>query len=99
MIIDTNLACALGLLLGAGLGLFYFGGLWLTVKKIPVTGNPEWFLLWSAVCRLGCTFLILFLAARSNLLFFILMFSGFLAVRHFMMRRVANVNRRLNHAA
>jgi F1F0 ATPase subunit 2 len=99
MIIDTNLPYALGLLLGAALGLFYCGGLWLTVKKISVTGNPHRFLLWSAVFRLGCTFLVLFFAARSNILIFILMLIGFLGVRYFVVRRVANVSRRQNHAA
>jgi F1F0 ATPase subunit 2 len=33
-------ALPLALLIGIGLGLLYFGGLWLTVRQLPSTNNP-----------------------------------------------------------
>jgi F1F0 ATPase subunit 2 len=30
------------MLLGIGLGLVYFGGLWLTVRQLPTVSNPAW---------------------------------------------------------
>ncbi len=46
------------LALGGMLGLIYFGGLWLTLRRIAGSGNPALlaltsFLLRSAVCILG----------------------------------------------
>lgn len=89
---DTNMAYAFFFIFpmaGAGLGIFYFYGLWLTVKKLAVIGNPARLLFWSAVCRLCCIFLILFLAARVNPLLCIFMLIGFLAGRYLIMRRMA----------
>lgn len=99
MIIDTSLIYALGFLAGAGLGFFYFGGLWLTVKKVPVSSNPKWLLFWSAVFRLAFTLTIFFVAARAKPVFFFIMLPGFLGVRYFLIRRVANGHRGQLHAA
>lgn len=37
--------------LGAGLGLFYFGGLWLTVRRVADTQRPKRLLIGSFVAR------------------------------------------------
>ncbi len=49
---------ALSLAFGAGLGIFYFGGLWLTLKRLPSSRQPALltissFLGRSLVCLLG----------------------------------------------
>lgn len=93
MIIDGSLPYVLWFLIGITLGFFYFGGLWFTVKKVPVSSNPKWLLFWSAVFRFVPTLLILFLAARVNPSIFFSMLPGFIGVRYFMIRRVAKVNR------
>jgi F1F0 ATPase subunit 2 len=36
--------CGIALLAGASIGLFYFGGLWWTVRRLPRSPNP---VLWS----------------------------------------------------
>ncbi len=84
---------------GVGLGLFYFGGLWLTVKKIPRSSNPKQLLVWSAVGRLAPTLLALFFAVRIDPGFFVVMLPGFFAVRHVMTRRVAHISREQTDAA
>ncbi len=43
----------LALLLGIGMGLIYFGGLWLTVSKLPNTRNPVLLSIVSFFGRIG----------------------------------------------
>ncbi|MFB2977238.1 ATP synthase subunit I [Microseira sp. BLCC-F43] len=43
----------LALLIGVGLGLIYFGGLWLTVRKLPNTSNPVLLSIVSFFGRIG----------------------------------------------
>ena len=40
---------------GGLIGAFYFGGLWLTVKRIPTSNNPHLLLLGSFFLRLAAT--------------------------------------------
>lgn len=47
------LSLALALLAGFGLGLLYFGGLWLTVRQLPVTRYPLLLTLGSFFGRIG----------------------------------------------
>jgi F1F0 ATPase subunit 2 len=55
------LILALGI--GGGLGLFYFGGLWLTVRRLPKTRHPvllTWgSFLWRISTILVCFFLVM----------------------------------------
>lgn len=43
----------LALLTGSSIGLFYFGGLWLTVIRIPSSNNPQLLLIGSFGLRLA----------------------------------------------
>lgn len=38
---------------GGLIGVFYFGGLWLTVKRIPTSGNPHLLLVSSFFLRMA----------------------------------------------
>jgi F1F0 ATPase subunit 2 len=42
-------------LIGMFLGLFYFGGLWLTVRQLPTTQSPVILTLGSLVVRMAVT--------------------------------------------
>ena len=53
-------------LIGSGLGLFYFGGLWLTVQQLPVTKHPYRLMLFSFLFRLGISMFVLSLIVRGN---------------------------------
>ncbi len=44
---------AIALLAGSAIGLFYFGGLWLTVIRIPSSNNPQLLLIGSFGLRLA----------------------------------------------
>ena len=73
-------------IVGLGLGLFYFGGLWLTVRQLPLTKNPYRLIFSSLIFRLGITLFILYLiiAGATNfdsVVSLIACFFGFLLLR------------------
>ncbi len=61
--LPPGLLLLLGLFWGSVLGLFFFGGLWLTIRTLPSSRRPH--LLWS--CSLALR-LVLFLAGVLPLL-------------------------------
>lgn len=78
-----------GLVIGLLTGLFYFGGLWLTVKKIAHSGRPNRLLAFSALVRLLPTLAIMFLLIRRDPGMFVAMLIAFFAVRFVMTRKIA----------
>lgn len=52
--------------IGSGLGLFYFGGLWLTVQQLPVTKHPYRLIFCSFLFRLGIIMFGLSLIVAGN---------------------------------
>ena len=53
-------------IVGSGLGLFYFGGLWLTVQQLPVTKHPYRLILFSFLFRLTISLFVLYLIVGGN---------------------------------
>ena len=53
-------------IIGASLGLFYFGGLWLTVQQLPATEHPYRLIFFSFIFRLAVTLFILSLILSGN---------------------------------
>lgn len=51
---------AASLIAGGLIGTFYFGGLWLTVKRIPTSGNPHLLLVSSFFLRMAVSLAALF---------------------------------------
>ncbi|MEM7759184.1 MAG: ATP synthase subunit I [Cyanobacteria bacterium P01_A01_bin.40] len=79
-------------IVGASLGLFYFGGLWLTVQQLPVTQHPYRLIFFSLISRLGITLFILSLILSSNSVYgvipLLLCCLGFLGIRTIMILSV-----------
>lgn len=75
-------------IVGAGLGLFYFGGLWLTVQQLPVTQHPYRLIFSSLILRLGITLFVLSLILSDNsaygVISLLLCCLGFLGIRTMM---------------
>lgn len=72
---------------GAGIGLFYFGSLWLTIQQLPKVRRPALLLAASFLGRAGLSLFGFYLLASSrgeNLLSAIL---GFLLIRLILIRR------------
>jgi len=84
------------LLIGLGLGLFYFGGLWLTIKNMNQVRSPIVLTLGSFILRTGAVFLVLIYVARQGDWFNILvLLVGFIIGRIFLSRRIGKQKNRL----
>lgn len=66
MILNDFMIIILNLAIGAGLGIFYFGGLWLTLKKLPSSGNPYFLTLGSFFGRTVLSLSGFYLVARGG---------------------------------
>jgi F1F0 ATPase subunit 2 len=73
---------------GSGLGLFYFGGLWLTVKQLPTTRHPIAWTLGSLLVRLGVVLVGFYLIMGSHWERLLACLLTFLWVRNLMIRRL-----------
>ena len=84
-------------IIGASLGLFYFGGLWLTVQQLPVTQHPYRLIFFSFISRLGVTLFILSLLLSGNSVYgvvpLLICCLGFLGVRTLMILLVQSPSR------
>ncbi|MBA7635563.1 hypothetical protein ES703_43167 [subsurface metagenome] len=86
---SINIYSLLYLLVGLGLGLFYFGGLWLTIKNMNQARSPIVLTLGSFILRTGAVFLVLIYVARQgdweNIL---ILLAGFIVSRIFLSRMI-----------
>jgi F1F0 ATPase subunit 2 len=86
---SINIYSLLYLLVGLGLGLFYFGGLWLTIKNMNQARSPIVLTLGSFILRTGAVFLVLIYVARKgdwgNIL---ILLAGFIVSRIFLSRMI-----------
>ncbi len=73
---------------GAGLGLFYFSGLWWTVRKGAVSSQPALWFLGSALLRTAVVLAGFYIAGGGRWERLALCLLGFLAARVAVMRRV-----------
>lgn len=87
------LALVIAFLAGLGMGFFYFGGLWLTVRKLLVTQRPFlWFsvsLLLRLAIVMGGFYLIIVRYVGAELIILLLTcILGFLIVRNLFIDRL-----------
>lgn len=85
---DTLLEIALGLVVGAALGLVFFGGLWLTLRRLPETAHAGLWVLLSYFGRVGLAVLGFGLLLRRGLLTLAVGLAAFFAVRAVLTRRI-----------
>lgn len=75
------------LFIGLGLGLFYFGGLWLTIKNMNQVRSPIILTLGSYILRIAAVIFVLIYVARQgeweNIL---ILLVGFIVSRIFLSR-------------
>ncbi len=76
---------------GAGLGFFYFGGLWLTVRQLAKTDQPALLMSASFIGRLGFTLLGFYLVADGYWERLLVAVLGFFLVRLLLVRRLGNL--------
>lgn len=81
---SINIYSLLYLLVGLGLGLLYFGGLWLTIKNMNQARSPIVLTLGSFILRTGAVFLVLIYVARQGIgSTFLFYWSGLLLLGFF----------------
>ncbi|TVM14716.1 ATP synthase subunit I [Oceanidesulfovibrio indonesiensis] len=77
----SGLSEPLALAAGVGVGLFFFGGLWWTVRNLPASRNPALLIFASAVGRMLVACAGFLAATAGRPLSSILWIAGFLAMR------------------
>ena len=88
----------IGFGLGTILGLAYFAGLWLTVRRIPASAKPGRLLGLSLMARLLPALAVMWLVIRHDPGMFLAMIPGFLVGRFCVSRRVVGPPREKIHA-
>jgi F1F0 ATPase subunit 2 len=83
-----GLQLCIAVLAGLVLGLFYFGGLWLTVRRITCSTRPALLMLGSFVVRLLVTLCGFYLVMDGSWELLLACLAGFLVVR-FILTRIA----------
>jgi F1F0 ATPase subunit 2 len=74
------------LAVGVGLGLFYFGGLWLTVRAVPTAHRPALLTLGSFLARLGMTLFGFYLIMGGRWERLLVALLGFILMRAILVR-------------
>jgi F1F0 ATPase subunit 2 len=82
------LSLLLAFLIGLLAGVFFFGGLWWTVKRSLTVRQPHLFLFQSFVLRSGVVLLALYLCTATEFPRIISYMFGFLLTRHLVLRRL-----------
>ncbi|MEA1940458.1 MAG: ATP synthase subunit I [Candidatus Caldatribacteriota bacterium] len=77
------------LLIGLGLGILYFAGLWLTLKNMNQVRSPILLTLGSFILRTAVIFLVLiFVARKGEWVNILILLAGFIIGRIFLSRRI-----------
>jgi F1F0 ATPase subunit 2 len=84
---------------GAGLGGFFFGSLWFTVRQLPTTGWPVRLMVGSYFGRMAIALLGFYLIMQGDWQRAIAGLVGFIAARFMLMRRLPLGRSRSGEAA
>jgi F1F0 ATPase subunit 2 len=89
------LGVALSLISGTVLGLFYFGGLWLTVKRLPKSSQPGLLTVTSFFVRTGIVILGFYYVMEGGMERLLAALVGFLIIRIFLVRLIGPLQAKL----
>ena len=78
----------LALVAGLGLGLFYFGGLWLTVQRLGRTRNPTLLFAFSLLVRTALAVWGMYLVMGGSWQRMLACLAGFIIMRQLMISRL-----------
>jgi F1F0 ATPase subunit 2 len=84
---DELLPIFLALISGIGLGVFYFGGLWWTVQRIPSARHPALLSLGSFFARLAAVLVGFYFLTDGHWTRLLIGMAGFLTARIILVRR------------
>lgn len=86
----TNAWIIAALLIGGGLGLFYFGGLWMTVRRAACAPQPELLFCMSFLMRTGAVLLGFYMLTGGRWERLAAGMAGFLLARTLLIRLMRN---------
>ena len=90
--------CGLALLWGLALGLFYFGGLWWTLRVFTQKARPKlWFGL-SFLIRAFVVMLFFRIIMEKDISAFFVTFGGFFLMRFFLVHKLGMAKKGKGHA-
>lgn len=81
IIMNEILNTAGALIAGIALGIIFFGGLWLTVRKMVHSKKPAFWLIVSFFLRVGVTLVGFYFAGAGNLQRLLICLVGFIVAR------------------
>lgn len=79
---------AISFVAGILIGLYYFGGLWFTVRSLPGSRRPLNLLFWSFLARSFPVFAAMWFAAKLHVMFLFFIVAGFFLVRFCITRKI-----------
>ncbi len=88
----------LAFLWGVVLGLFYFGGLWFTLKAMPRKEKPKRWLAFSYILRLAGALCGFWLVVQKDVMAFMFTLLAFFGVRMVLIRTLKQKGDENNHA-
>jgi F1F0 ATPase subunit 2 len=95
---NNNFQLLIGSLWGISLGIFYFGGLWVTVRLVPRVSKPKKLLLISFILRISVVLAGFWFVLRLHSLHFLTTLAAFFLVRFIMLSLVSRPNQKVSHA-
>jgi len=78
----------LAFFVGMGAGVFYFGGLWWTVRRLPTARQPALLTFGSFLVRTGASLVAFYFASGGQWQRILASLLGFIIVRVFLVRRI-----------
>jgi F1F0 ATPase subunit 2 len=91
---DEIITLVLSVFLGVCLSVFYFGGLWLTTRRLPSSQQPALMALGSFAGRSMICLLGFYLVAGEGLTALLLSLAGFVLTKFIMVRHVGYHSRK-----
>ena len=83
-------------LVGIGTGIVYFGGLWWTVRRLPLVRQPALLTLGSFFVRTGIGLTAFYLASGGRWERILISLLGFMIMRGFLVRRARPASTRVS---
>jgi len=91
---NEGFAHAISLVAGILMGIYYFGGLWFTVRSLPEARRPLKLLFWSFLARSLPVFAVIWFAAKMRVTFLFFILAGFFLVRFCIIGKIRPLTRR-----
>jgi F1F0 ATPase subunit 2 len=76
------------LLFGGGIGLFHFGGLWYTIRRLSLARNPEYQFFFSFFLRTAISIGLFYLVSGGRWENILAAMAGFLIIRYVIVRKI-----------